>query len=173
MWFYTLSGCLASLKIIPLVAPVILSAFYSIGSDDALKLSLNCRNQMDVSSWQDFSKNPYTFTYFCRHTAIYSFSNGYVCCDFAVFVYNKEFFTFCKVSSNYLTNSVEHLIFGGNLWFGNHVIYMKCKQSNDVSILAQKKLNKSRTCGAWILHKYRGSQCIDWFESLLNKAIFK
>ena len=41
---YALFGSLASLKIIPLVAPGILSTFFSIDSYHALKLSLNHRD---------------------------------------------------------------------------------------------------------------------------------
>ena len=48
---------------------------FSIDSYHALTISLNHRDQTEVSSLKDFSKNPYTFTYFCYHTAIYSFSN--------------------------------------------------------------------------------------------------
>ena len=72
---YPLFGSLASLKIIPLDAPGILSTFFSIDSYHALKVGLNHRDQTEVSSLKDFSKNPYTFTYFCHHTAINSFSN--------------------------------------------------------------------------------------------------
>ena len=43
-----------------------------------------------------FLKNPYTFTYFCHHTAIHSFSNWFICFDFGYFFYNKDFFAFCK-----------------------------------------------------------------------------
>ena len=68
-------GSLVSLKIIPLVAPGILFTFFSIDSYHALKFSLNHRDQTEVSSLKDFSKNPYTLTYFCHHTAIHSFSN--------------------------------------------------------------------------------------------------
>ena len=48
--------------------------FFSIDSYHALEISLNHHDQIEVSSLKDFSKNPYTFTYFCHHTAIYSFS---------------------------------------------------------------------------------------------------
>ena len=72
---YALFGSLTSLKIIPLVAPGIMSTFFSIDLYHALKISLNHRDQIEVSSLKDFSKNSYTFTYFCHHTAIYSFSN--------------------------------------------------------------------------------------------------
>ena len=72
---YALFGSLASLKIIPLVAPGILSTFFSINSYHALQISLNHRDQTEFSSLKDFSKNSYTFTCFCHHTAIYSFRN--------------------------------------------------------------------------------------------------
>ena len=62
---------LASLKIIPLVALGPLATFCPINLYHALKIPLNHRNQTDVSSLKEFSKNPYTFTYFCHHTAIY------------------------------------------------------------------------------------------------------
>ena len=39
---------------------------FSIDSYHALKLSLNLGDQNEVSSLKDFSKNPYTFTYFCH-----------------------------------------------------------------------------------------------------------
>ena len=52
---YALFGSLALLKIIPLVAPGILSTFFSIDSY-ALKLSLNHRDQTKVSSLKDFFK---------------------------------------------------------------------------------------------------------------------
>ena len=45
---------------------------FSIDSYHALKLSLNHRDLTEVSSLKDFSKNPYTFTYFCHHKAIHS-----------------------------------------------------------------------------------------------------
>ena len=48
---------------------------FSINSYHALKIGLRNRNQADVSSLKDFSKNSYTFTYFCHHTVIYSFTN--------------------------------------------------------------------------------------------------
>ena len=66
---------LSFVKSIPLVAPGILSTFYAIDSCHELKISLNHRNQTDVSCLQDLLKNPYIFTFFCHHTAIYSFSN--------------------------------------------------------------------------------------------------
>ena len=47
---------------------------FSIDSYHALKRSLNHRDQTEISSLKDFSKNPYTFTYFCHHTAIYILS---------------------------------------------------------------------------------------------------
>ena len=63
----------------------------------ALKIRLNHRNETDASSLKDFSKNPYTFTYFCHHTVIYSFRNCFICFDFGHFFYNKEFFAFYNV----------------------------------------------------------------------------
>ena len=90
---------LASLKIIPLVALGPLATFFPINLYHALKIRLNHRNQTDVSSLKDFSKNPYTFTYFCHHTVIYSFRNCFICFDFGHFFYNKEFFAFYKVFS--------------------------------------------------------------------------
>ena len=53
---YALFGSLAWLKIIPLVAPAILSTFFSIDSYHALKLSLNHRDQTEVSSLKNFLK---------------------------------------------------------------------------------------------------------------------
>ena len=47
-----------------------LSTFFSIDSHHASKLCLNSCDRADVSSLKDFSKNPYTFTYFCHHSAI-------------------------------------------------------------------------------------------------------
>ena len=72
---FTSFGSLALLKNIPLVATGIRSTFYSIDSYHTLKISLNYRNQTNVSSLQGFSKNPYTPTFFCHHTVIYSLSN--------------------------------------------------------------------------------------------------
>ena len=46
---YALFGSLASSKIIPLVAPGILSTFFSIDSYHALKLSLNHREQTEFA----------------------------------------------------------------------------------------------------------------------------
>ena len=89
---YALFGSLASLKIISLVAAGILSTFLSIDSYHVLKISLNHRDHTEVSSLKDFSKNSQTFTYFCHHTAIYSFSNWFICFDFGYFFYNKYFF---------------------------------------------------------------------------------
>ena len=90
-------GSLTLLNIIPLVAPGILSTFFSIDSYDALKIVLNHRDLIEVSSFKDFSKNLCTFSYFCHHTAINSFSNWFICSDFGYFFYNKDFFAFCKV----------------------------------------------------------------------------
>ena len=64
-----------------------------------IKLSLNHRDQTEVSSLKDFSTNPYTFTYFCHHTAIHSISNRFICFYFGFFFHGKDFFTFCKVFS--------------------------------------------------------------------------
>ena len=91
---YGLFGSLASLDIIPLVAPGILSTLFSLDSYHAFKISLNHRDQTEVSSLKDFSKNPYTF---CHHTAIHSFSNLFIYFDFGYFFYSKDFFAFCKV----------------------------------------------------------------------------
>ena len=141
---YASFGNLASLKIIPLVAPGILSMFFSIGLYHALKIGLNHRDQTEVSSLKDFSKNPYTFNYFCHHITIYSFSNWFICFNFGYFFYNKEFFAFCKVfSTSHIAGEIIKLIAwttssGVTPGFWDHVINTKCKQSNDVSTLAQK-----------------------------------
>ena len=74
---------------------------FSINSYHALKISLNHRNHTDVSSLKDLSKNPYTFTYFCHHTAIYSFTSWSSCFGFGYFFYNKQFFAFWKVFSTF------------------------------------------------------------------------
>ena len=58
---YALLGSLDSLEIIPLVAPGILSTLFSIDSYHALTISLNRRDQTEVSSLKDFRKNTYTF----------------------------------------------------------------------------------------------------------------
>ena len=97
---------LASLKIIPLGAPGILSTSFSIDSYHALKISSNLRDQTEVSSLMDFSKNPNTFTYFYHHTAIYSFSNWFTGFDFGYFFYNKDFFAFCQVFSTFSTSYI-------------------------------------------------------------------
>ena len=86
---------LASLKITPLVALGPLATFFPINLNHSLKIRVNHRNQNDVSSLKDF----YTFTYFCHHTAIYSFR--FICFDFAYFFYNKEFFAFYKVFATF------------------------------------------------------------------------
>ena len=57
----------------------------------ALKIILNHRNQTDVSSLKDFSKNPYTFTYFCHYTAIYFFSNRFICFDWLISSIRRSF----------------------------------------------------------------------------------
>ena len=122
--------------------------FFSIDSYHALKISLNHRDQTEVSSLNDFSKNLYTFTYFRHHTAIYSFSNWFICFDFGYFFYNKDFFAFCKIfSTSHIARGITKLI----VWTTpsleerldlnwDYVINMKCKQSNDVSTQAQKYL---------------------------------
>ena len=74
---------------------------FSINSYHALKISLNHRNQIDVSSLRDFSKNPYTYTYFCHHKAIYSFTSLSSCFCFGYFFYDKQFFAFWKVFSTF------------------------------------------------------------------------
>ena len=66
-----------------------------------MKIRLNHRNQTDVSSLKDFSKNPYTFPYYCHHTAIYSSRNCFICFGFGYFFYSKEFFAFYKVFSTF------------------------------------------------------------------------
>ena len=53
---YALFGTLTSLKIIPLVAPGILSTFFSIHDYYALTISLSHHHQTKVSSLKDFSK---------------------------------------------------------------------------------------------------------------------
>ena len=84
------------------------------------------------------------FQKFLHHTAIYSFSNWFVCFDFRYFFYNKDFFAFCKVfSTSHIAQGIIKLIAwttssGGTPGFWDHVINMKCKQSNDVSTLVQK-----------------------------------
>ena len=145
---YTLFSSLASSKIISLVAPGILSTFFSIHSYHALEISLSHRDQTEVSSLKDFSKNSSTFTYFCHHTAIYSFSNWFICFDLFLYIFisfitrtfspSARFFHIPYCSRNYLTNSVDHLFFRGTPGFWDYVINMKCKQSNDVSTLPQK-----------------------------------
>ena len=141
---YALFGSLALLKIIPLVAPSILSTFVLIDSYHSLKIGLNNRDQTEVSSLKDFSKNSYTFIYFCHHTAIYSFSNSFICFDFGYFFYNKDFFAFSKVfSTSHIARGIieliaDHLFSGGTPGFWDYVINMKYNQPNDVSTLAQR-----------------------------------
>ena len=53
---YALFGSLASLEIIPLIAPGILSTYFSIHDYYALTKSLNRHHQTEVSSLKDFSK---------------------------------------------------------------------------------------------------------------------
>ena len=142
---YALFGSLALLKIIALVAPGILSTFVLIDSYHALKISLNHRDQTEVSSLKDFSKNPCPFTYFCHHTAIYSFSNWFICFDFGYFFYIKDFFAFCKVffTSHIARGIIELLAWTTSfleerLDFEITWLNMKCNQPNDVSTLTQK-----------------------------------
>ena len=98
---YALFGSLASLNIYysACCSRHSVYVFFSIDSYHALKISLNHRDQTENPSLKDFSKNSYTFTYFCHHTAIYSFRNWFICFDFGYFFYNKDFFAFCKVFS--------------------------------------------------------------------------
>ena len=98
---YAFFCSLASLKIIPFVVLGALGQVFPINLYHALKIRLNHRNQTDVSSLKDFSKNPYTFPYFCHHTAIYSSRNCFICFGFGYFFYNKEFFAFYKVFSTF------------------------------------------------------------------------
>ena len=72
---------------------------FSIDSYHALIISLNYCDQTEVSSLKDFSKNPYTFAYFCHHTAIYSSSNWFIFSDFGYFFYNKDIFAFYEIFS--------------------------------------------------------------------------
>ena len=81
---------------------------FSINLYHALKIRLN---QTDVSSLKDFSKNPYTFPYFCHHTAIYSSRNCFICFGFGYFIYKKKFFAFYKVFSTfYIVGRIIKLI---------------------------------------------------------------
>ena len=48
---------------------------------------------------KEFSKNPYTFAYFCHHTTIYSSCNSFICSAFGYFFYNKDIFAFYKIFS--------------------------------------------------------------------------
>ena len=69
---YALFSSLALLKIIALVAPSILFTFFSIHSYHAcIEKSLNHCDQPEVSFLKDFSKNPYTFTYFSHRTDLF------------------------------------------------------------------------------------------------------
>ena len=97
---------------------------FSIDSYHALKISLNHHDQTEVFYLKDFStlslsksfphfpyRNPYTFTYFCHHTAIYSFSNWFICFYFGYFFYNKDFFAFCKVfSTSHIARGIVKLL---------------------------------------------------------------
>ena len=108
---YALFGSLASLKLFRLLLRAFCLRFFSIDSYHALKISLNHRDQTEVSSLKDFSKNSYTFIYFCHHTAIYSFSNWFISFDFGYFFYNKDFFAFCKVfSTSHIARGLIKLI---------------------------------------------------------------
>ena len=71
--------------------------FFPIDSYHGLKISLSHRNQTEVSSLKNLSiENSYTYTYFCHHTAIYSFSDWFICFDFGYFFYNKNFLPFAR-----------------------------------------------------------------------------
>ena len=61
---YALFRSLVSLKIIPLVAPGILSTFVLIASYHALKISLNHGDQTEVSSLNDFFQKSLHFHLF-------------------------------------------------------------------------------------------------------------
>ena len=88
-----------------------LYVFFSIDSYNPLTISLNHRHQTEVCSLKDFSKNPYTFAYFYHHTAIYCFSNRFICFDFSHFFYNKDFFAYCKIFSiSHLDRGIIKLI---------------------------------------------------------------
>ena len=88
---------LASLKIILLVAPGILSMILELIHITHWKISLNHRNQVDVSSFKNFSENPCTFIYFCHHTAVYSFNDSFICFEIAYFFYINKCVAFYKV----------------------------------------------------------------------------
>ena len=84
---------------------------FSIDSNHALKISLNHCDQNEVSPLKDFSENPYTFSYFCHQTAIYSFSDWFICFDFSHFCYNKDFFAFRNLfSTSYIARGIIKLI---------------------------------------------------------------
>ena len=88
----------------------------------ALKINLNHRNQTDVSRLKDCSKNPFTFTHFCHHTAIHYFNNWFICFDLAYFLYNKEFFVFCKIfSTTHIARVIIKLIARATFFLEVHV----------------------------------------------------
>ena len=102
-----LFGSLASLEIIPLVAPGILSTFFFN------PFILHIDNKFKPPPWDRgfLFQNPYTFTHFCDHTPIYSFSNWFICSDFDYFFYSKDFFISYKIfSTSYIARGIIKLI---------------------------------------------------------------
>ena len=62
-------------------------------------LLLRIDNKFKGSLFEGFFQNPYTFTYFCHHTAIYYFSNWLIIFYFGYFFYIKDYFAFRKIFS--------------------------------------------------------------------------
>ena len=103
-------GSLASLKIIALLLQAFYLRFFN-RFISRIEKSLNNLDQTEVSFLKDFSKNPYTFTYFCHHTECCCFRNLFICSEFGYFFYNKDFFAFCKVFSiSHVTGGIIKLI---------------------------------------------------------------
>ena len=51
------------------------------------------------SLFEGFLQNPYTFTYFCHHTAIWYFGNWLIIFYLGYFFYIKDYFAFRKIFS--------------------------------------------------------------------------
>ena len=98
-------------KIIPLVAPGILSTFFQSIHITHWKYVQTTAIGPRFPLWRIFPKILTLSVYFCHRTAIYSFSSSFISFDFGYFFYNKDFFAFHKVfSTSHIARGIIKLI---------------------------------------------------------------
>ena len=135
---YALFGSLASLEMIPLVAPginvyVFLNRFIS-RIENKFKPPRSNRGFLFEGFFQDLSSH----SDLPIQQLIYLFWLWLFLLKQGLFGFLQGLFLISNRSRNNWTNSVDHRFSGGMPGFWDNVINMKCKQSKDVSTLAQK-----------------------------------